>query len=122
MSRLFIVTLDIVHPTLRSSSYSNFFSLSPSRCSPVLSSQSNHAGFDIGSCKYSEVLFIGISLQRRNHAEATLQEIHEQLIEQFVGREEENRALHRENKELYFWFTTDDYIEKFGYDPVDPNK
>ena len=57
-----------------------------------------------------------------NDVTATLREVHEELVEKFVGREEENSILLRENMDLYFRFLPLEYLEKYGLRSIDPNE
>ena len=57
-----------------------------------------------------------------NDVTATLREVHEELVEKFVGREVENSILLRENMDLYFRFLPSEYLEKYGLRSVDPTE
>jgi len=62
----------------------------------------------------------GTNLQAQDET-ANLRRIHAELVEQFVGREEENKALLAEMMDLYFRFLPVEYLEKYGLRSVDPN-
>ncbi|VEU35743.1 unnamed protein product [Pseudo-nitzschia multistriata] len=60
------------------------------------------------------------SIAMEIHDAATPREVHKLLIERFVGREEENKALKSKIKELYDRFLPRELLEKYGFLPVDP--